>query len=114
MSAFMCTDKHISSMVNQLSADDDTRRTLAKILHRANVVSLRARYGDREDSFPDFKFDHAVNVSPVQAIKNCHCFDYQACEDDAYATSEAKAIVTDIVSAACRKLQGYEKAQWGM
>lgn len=114
MSAFMCTDKHISSMVNQLDEDEATRKALGEILHRANVVSLIARYGDKEDSFDAFKFDPTSKVSPVQAIKNCHCFDYQACEDAGYETSEAKKIVDRVVAAACRKLPGYEAAAWGI
>lgn len=50
----------------------------------------------------------------VWIIKNCDCFDYQACETDDYDQSIAHRIIEAIRSAATRALPDYEDAPWGI
>ena len=111
MSAFMCSDEHISSMVNFLPEKE--RKGAGQALFSANEDSLVARYGDRITK-GKFKYKKDIRVSPVQGLKNCDCFDYQACEVDNYRASCASALVSRIRSLIIADLPGYEEATWGI
>ena len=57
---------------------------------------------------PDY---HRV-LTPIQVIKACNCFDYQACEVENYEETEAAKIIEAIRAAAIERLQGMEEAEW--
>jgi hypothetical protein len=50
----------------------------------------------------------------VWVIKNCDCFDYQACETDDYRQTVAHRIIAAIRSRAINGLPDYETAPWGI
>ncbi len=86
----------------------------ASVLYAENVRSVSSRYNDAEPAH-GFAFRPTFcEVNPVQIIKACHCYAYQACESDEWETSEARAIVDAIEAAAIRALPGYDAAAWGM
>lgn len=136
MSAYMCDDAHISALaayavgqgVWKPSAEDfrafpnaTDAEILARKLHKANALSLTARYGDPDD--PPFEFDHAaareargnagLGCAPVRVIKAAHCYRYQACEDRSWEGSEAERVTQAIIEHATHKLPGYDSAAWG-
>lgn len=57
--------------------------------------------------------DHGGRVDPVQALKACKCFTYQACESPDFTDSEAGAFIESLVATAINRLDGYEDAEWG-
>jgi len=127
MSAFMCTDYHISYLVGCLKRAGyvhalDAEST-ATSLHAANLFSVNVRYphrADDDDERPEFKFsnegyrDGAMGTFPlVQVIKSAQCFDYQACEPEGYFNSETARLMRSLISWAIGELPGYSDAQWG-
>ena len=92
---------------------------VAKMLCTENLKSLKARYKDAElfggaYEFTDQDFlARSVTIDPIQVIKACHCFAYQACEHKEWKTSEAKAFIDTLEYFAIQALPGYDKAIWG-
>jgi hypothetical protein len=118
MSAFMCSDKHISALACYAAQHDVCRyvgraEELAKLLHKSNALSLTARYGDPDDPPFEFHFVETRNLPLINVIKAAHCFEYQACEYDGWEKSEAKRVIESIVSNATVSLPGYDDAPWG-
>jgi len=108
----------------QLSIEEQAR--YAFILWRENIKSVQFRYNETDDkNLPgpvgeDFfiSVDELAPpwpgiIDPVQAIKACHAYTYQACEHDEWGSSLARAIIESIKEAAMHKLPGYEDAEWG-
>lgn len=106
--------------------DDDRERpgrshgdALVAMLHRENVRSVRHRYAHRDDlddfateeTLPQFR---PLTTEPVQTLKACDCFDYQACETDDYDETPAAALVRAIRRAAICALPGYDAAAWSL
>lgn len=113
-------------------------QAIAAKLYKANVESVNYRYGDNEPT-DGFEYQpwgqdperevfliggHGLqktyappilsNVTAVSILKQCDCFDYQACEVDGYESTEAAAIINGIREAAIRNLPGYDNAPWGI
>ncbi len=128
MSAFLCNDRHINAMVRYgitQSPDPLAYRfggnwhwqncvvpDSAQVLVEQNYRSLGVRYGDGEKA-------HRINFSPfdpihspVEIIKACDCYNYQACETEDYQDTRAPAIVHAIRELAIKNLPGYDAAQW--
>jgi hypothetical protein len=135
MSAWLCSDKHLSVLacyavkhnLDLLGECDDPLRVREerafRKLKRENVASLDARYpGDKGDAGPEetwrlddsARHDAVFGLSMVTIIKLCHCYAYQACEHKGWATSLAKKLVDAIEAHAIRRLPGYDKAPWGI
>jgi hypothetical protein len=97
-------------------ADADTRNDIGRELFRANAESLVARYGSDESSALGFALAELYSFQPTTGpadaaaiIGACDCFDYQACESDAYPMSLAQWIVSAIrAKAAAEFRQGWE------
>jgi hypothetical protein len=124
MSAFLVTDEHLNYLISHAS-DQDVRWWDGKVhqtvkgneqavfnkLFRANVESINERYQENTPPMPS-KFVWRGDTEPVQVLKACNCFDYQACEVADYEQTEAARIVDCIRGAAIRSLKGYEEAEW--
>lgn len=111
MSAFLCGKDHIDLLVSYCAdqwfhngkwsrLSDMHRREVGDILIAQNITSLRCRYTGvewwaTEDAWYDNYTHTPVTemVSPEQIINACDCFRYQSCEDPAYMSSEAHAII---------------------
>lgn len=132
MSAFQCTDEHISALAGYAArhglcraVNPDPRRMtdaefIGALLHKANLASLHARYGGKADdiSEPLFRFDaraaeRVLHASPVAIIKAAQCFNYQACEVDDYEKTAAAECMRFVISNAIHELPGYNDAAWG-
>ncbi len=125
MSAFQCTDYHISALAIYAESKDISRelyaKAIGKILHAENVKSVNWRY--QEDEKPDFKldiearyafFDGGCSLNYPKLLKACHCLKYQSCETSDYKDSEAYKILEAIESDATRRIKGYSEAPWGL
>jgi len=132
MSAFIVSDYHINVLVswaaNQHGLNavsyywqgarryvrDDAKR-VANVLYAENVRSVNARCSEHEDP-SNFHYQPVAlgyaHSTPVQIIKACHCYEYQACETDDWGDSEACAIIDGIKKSAVRILPGYDEADW--
>lgn len=131
MSAFLVSLSHIDALVTfarkhrvtfylpvaghgeratRLSANDpDSLNAIGNILLRENERSLQARYGDETRSAP-YVFETGRELSPIECLKACACFDYQACETEDYGTTHAAEIIRTIRHAAINALPGYGDA----
>jgi hypothetical protein len=129
MSAFVCTDAHINAIatfaalhnvyinhgITHLQGAADAE-TIAGLLYTANVESVNTRYSKDDDS-STFKFVRVTKgeyLEPVQIMKLCICFDYQACEVENYEMSIACAITSAVVKDAARQLTAYRSASYSI
>lgn len=125
MSAYLVPDYHINALVSWAAGRHgsnavsyywggrrrDVRgdeKRIASVLYAENVRSVNARYRE-SDPAHGFVFKRVVNVlNPIDVIKGCHGYGYQACEAEGYEQSEAFAIVAAIAQSAICALPGYE------
>ena len=111
----------------ELYGTDTAKATeLGQMLWDENRRSIEHRYPDTVEDFDNapgpidetyiysqFQVAPFPDYDPVQVIKACHCYEYQACEHPGWAGSEAKAVTDALLAAAVRALPGYEDAEWG-
>lgn len=135
MSAWMCDDCHLTALaafaVKHDLAGGHCVDQVRILLGDANVASLRARYGDRED-YHGASCPHAMaNTFDMAAIvKACDCYAYQACEHRGWEKSGARLLIAKIRRAALdlagwrgrdpaeldvgsKAMPGYNDAAWG-
>ena len=127
MSAYLVPDYHINALVSWAAGRhgsnavsyywggkhrevrNDEKR-IASVLYAENVRSVNARYRGADPAH-GFVFKRVANVlNPIDVIKGCHGYGYQACEAEGYEESEAFAIVAAIAQSAIRSLPGYEES----
>lgn len=88
MSAFICSDKHISTIAQYFFALDPAgAQSFANALKRENILSVNYRYKENEPITP-------VNMSEAEPL-GAHsphdiaglvaCLDYQSCEHEGYS-----------------------------
>jgi hypothetical protein len=128
MSAYLVPDFHINALVswardrhgsNAVSYYWEGRRRevrndekrIASVLYAQNVRSVNHRYNE-SDAAHGFKFQYVSNVlNPIDVIKGCHGYGYQACETDDWQQTEAHAIIEGITQSAIRALPGYQESR---
>ena len=94
---------------------DVDEHELGRILWAENVKSVNCRYGEET---PEPAYHHPAAVGwlefdPAQVLKSCDCYEYQACEHEAWPDSEARSIIDALRRKFVRQLQGYDAAEWG-
>lgn len=125
MSAYLVPDYHINALVSWAAGRHGSNavsyywggrrrdirgdeKRIASVLYAENVRSVNARYRE-SDPAHGFVFKRVVNMlNPIDVIKGCHGYGYQACEAEGYEESEAFAIIAGIERSAIRALPGYE------
>lgn len=134
VSAFLLSQKHINALALAMVRAQDNRgqeisfyypaeerfvrmnpQECVNELLRANLESIDARYGKEKGlPVPAYVYDQFApfNFEPVQVLKLANCFEYQACEADAWKASLAHAIIQVIVGHFIRRLPGYDEAEW--
>jgi hypothetical protein len=138
MSAFLVSAVHIDSLVRfgakhrgsvyfpsemMISPDsrlqfDDNRWLFGRMLYEGNVAGVNARYGDDADmiwyQWPTntMFLEGLEDISPVQALKACDCYEYQASEWPEYEGSAPQRIIDALRKYAIGELPGYDDAQW--
>lgn len=127
MSAFLVGDYHINCLLTFAKHNDaylytkgvycgklskaqkDELSRIGQILTNENNRSINHRY--KETKQPEtYQFKEILNrrFKPIEILKACQCFDYQACETDDYETTNAKDIVQRIRLCAIRCLPEYD------
>src|SRR5258706_4215454 len=115
MSAFVVSGKHLNVIINAYRDYDQyhflkegVEEEIIKILHKEDVKSIRYRYPNDKFCYrtPFFR-KIAIAQTPVEIIKLCDCYNYQACETETYKESEAAKIIEQIRNSAIRQLNGY-------
>lgn len=131
---------HQSEQMAQLAHKNATE--VGQLLWEENIRSVLYRYSDcTRDNLPgpngeDFEYEHIFvtppplrlalssfasvhakfrgsYIDPVQVLKACDCFEYQACEGSAWLDSEARQFLDALRHRAIRRLSGYQEAEWG-
>lgn len=128
MSAFLCTEAHLSLLANSASDDRTTRKKLFDVLLLENLRSLATRYPSDKSNFAcadamawqnksavvlvaeslGSRSDGATKFIPrrtlqTQIVKACDCYDYQACQTGDYETTFAAKVIYALRSAAIAK-----------
>lgn len=128
MSAYLVSHDHINALATFAQLHNvyinhwaihwhgkDHAKEIAEALRAANVASMTDRYNDSEPEPYTFKpYRNVKALTPVQIMKACICFDYQACEVPNYETTLAAAITAAILAQAAREMPGYQEADWDM
>jgi hypothetical protein len=110
-------------------ASNDEKAAVGNMLWRANEKSILARYpdckgpadypGNGRDAATGYMLTGAdfgrppAHIEPVQVLKSCNAFRYQACEHDGWESSEACSFIDSLREKAISCLPGYEDASWG-
>lgn len=132
MSSYQVSDNHLNVLVHALfefvdgaavvydpdgkaryyeETDRDSRSQVGQILRNENTWALSDRYGD--DTLIAYGYRRpATEYSPVQILKACDCYEYQAGASRTWDGSEARQILTQIRKGATQRLEGYDEADW--
>jgi hypothetical protein len=128
MSAYLVPDYHINALVSWAAGRHGSNavsywwggrrrevrgeeKRIASVLFAQNVRSVNSRYNEADPAH-GFKFKLVSNMlNPIDVIKGCHGYGYQACETDDYEQTEAFAIIAAIAQSAIRSLPGYEESR---
>lgn len=127
MSAFICSDNHINSIVRfaceqgvaTYSVNPALRWSVAgreqetaELLRAENVRSVNYRYLQDD---PDVGINYnpfAPDLRAIEVIKACDCLAYQSCEHPEWDSSLACSLLKVIQRKAIDLLPGYSNAQW--
>lgn len=127
MSAWICSNKHISAILGAYARSrqrwggtsgqigEDAATKLGQLLLDENTRSVNHRYD--ENKRYRFKLDQAVFAAPpgpVAALKLCMSLDYQSCENDDWNRTEAFYQLRGIIDALIDALPGYAEAEWAL
>ena len=117
MSAFMCSNAHINALVSfalqergffrHKQLDGNSAQIAGQVLVNANAESIKAKYNE-EEGYPFVFRRESPARHPLNILKACDCYDYQACEDGEYEGSEAQKFIDHIRAMAIRRLPGYD------
>lgn len=125
MSAFIVPDYHINALVSWAAGRHGSNavsywwggrrrevrgdeKRIASVLYAENVRSVNSRYQECDPAH-GFVFKRVANMlNPIDVIKGCHGYSYQACEAEGWEQSEAFAIIDGIIQSAIRALPEYE------
>lgn len=99
--------------------------TIGARLLEANIASVAYRYdtipageqlpGPVPNPTPegyDFTPFHNIAIDPVQVLKACDCYEYQACELEEWLGSPAWRFIDGLRGRYIGKLKGYDGARW--
>jgi len=142
MSAYYVGEDHINAMLTYAEtlrsslrmpdgsygeATDANLTLIGRELIKENCLSLRSCYPhDWKELMPDnwggvesyeYKPDyywitHHPRNAALSAIKLCHCYEYQACEHEAWESSYAYKFSHWLADRATSNLPGYDDADW--
>jgi len=129
MSAFLCSDYHLSYII-QAGTDfrawinleigwdylaSDKAQHAFECLKRENLVSVNYRYKEKSPELSKnlgFRCYVSRPIDPIQALKAIRCYEYQSCEHPTWEASLAKKICSEVYAACIAHLPGYEQAEW--
>lgn len=115
MSAWMCGAAHWSVLAARIAKHDErTPEELFTILAAENKASIDYRYSTGIAGDPDYMYDHAdpfgggyvampENWNADEIVTMAASYQYQSCEHDGWATSEAAWLIAELIT---RELDG--------
>lgn len=110
-------DRTAGNMLDGTLNKSDHKRgvEVGQMLLDENNKSVNFRYSEDKagEVFTSAHLQRRHNIEPLQVIKACDAFEYQACEHKTWRESQACAFITSLRRAACRALPGYDDAKWG-
>lgn len=122
MSAFILPTNHIAALTSYANYQNILRQKperVFEILTEENYCSVNYRYSENSKPAPADLIYRELPISwlkdthiSVKILKLANCYTYQSCETESWETSEAKAIIDEIVSEAIANLPGYDEADW--
>lgn len=134
MSAYLVEENHVAYIIEAAiklgctytltkaagTNDIDAARLIcANMLTTENQNSVNARYRETEtpyiwtaEALESYHWNDS-DFTAAQIIKSCDCYEYQACEHDAWEDSAAHKITQAITSRAASQTPGYDSAIWG-
>ena len=128
MSAFICSDKHINTIVTWAGKHNvsayhgvpgrsypvsGNEQEVANELLDENVKSVNYRYKE-DDPVEPIGFVFEDDASAIQIYKLCQSLACQSCEHPEWETSLSKAYVNAIQNRAVQSVPGYESAKWSI
>lgn len=130
MSAYVLSDEHLDAILTgfklNLISDsisvkgkmilldsDKALSDVGQILKDENYRSVNARYNEKELS-TQYQYKVANKYSPVELLKLCDCYDYQACKAGDYTETLACEVIDCIRRRLIKLLPGYDDAMWGI
>lgn len=131
MSAFMCSDRHISALVRYACRANlsfyvpaehgrsvfrvpGNEQQVCDMLASENLRSVNYRYDDTQE-FAQFEYDTGAPIlSDIEALKLAQCLEYQSCEHPAWEKSGSRSFCLVVISHAIRHLPGYSSAAWAI
>jgi hypothetical protein len=129
MSAFLCSDKHISAVVHFINVNFSHWRTIGadlpttddpqgvgRVLYAANLFSVDTRYPDKAtEELVVWRYKSPVAaLDVVSFLKALDCLEYQSCEPENWEGSRAHRVISWARGCAIAMLPGYDKAPWGI
>jgi hypothetical protein len=131
MSAFVLDDAHIDAILEWHSRSknnygrvtlSDELTLIGRKLIAQNWRSVEERYRERTADYfgecPEAEAyvyrDYGRLLTPIEIVKACDCYDYQACETPDYRETEAASFIDSVRYRAICKLPGYDAAAWGI
>jgi hypothetical protein len=108
---------------NDLHKGDYKKATeVGQMLWDENIKSVHGRYPDDAlESLPgpvgenyafEFRFNHNIEIRPIQVLKAIDCYEYQSCEHSGWEESEAYAFIQSLRKDAIRALPEYDNMKW--
>lgn len=106
-------------------SDFERMAEVANMLLLENIKSVSHRYPNESSATlpgpnvkeiikpSDFARGHWDRFDPVQVLKSCSCYSYQACEHDEWKASESHSFIKALEAAAVHSLPGMDDAIWG-
>jgi hypothetical protein len=126
MSAWICSNKHISAILGAYAAarrhglprteiTEEDATALGQLLLDENYRSVNHRYDENDRGrFRLAKATYRAPPEPVAALKLCMSLDYQSCECDDWQRTEAYYLLRKIIDVLVRALPGYDDAEWSI
>lgn len=130
MSAYIVDDAHIDAILSYANLrsrdlhfyphvpysfdDTDDLTKVGMVLKAANFASVNHRYNENDEPDEPYTFRFFRMITPVEAYKACRCLDYQSCERDDWAGSEAQRLIEGIERQAVRDMAnqlGYDNCK---
>src|ERR1019366_7436751 len=113
MSAFLCSDYHLSVIARKVGKGSASQKEIFDMLRAQNIRSLAARYTEPWPVEPaEFVAAPAHLYSPLEVIHAIHCYEYQACETDDWRNTEASRWCRNAERTLLREIPEYANAEY--